>query len=81
MGDLGSISGWEDPLEKKMQPTPGFLPGESHGRRSLAGYSPQGHKRVGQDLATKQQEQQFNLIPEMVRLKSTIWGHPWWSSG
>ena len=49
VGDLGSISGWEDPLEKKMQPTPGFLPGESHGRRSLAGYSPQGHKRVGHD--------------------------------
>ena len=22
------------------QPTPGFLPGESHGQRSLAGYSP-----------------------------------------
>ena len=26
------------------QPTPVFLPGESHGQRSLAGYSPQGHK-------------------------------------
>ena len=25
------------------QPTPLFLPGESHGQRSLAGYSPQGH--------------------------------------
>ena len=24
------------------QPTPVFLPGESHGQRSLAGYSPQG---------------------------------------
>ena len=23
---------------KKWQPTPGFLPGESHGQRSLAGY-------------------------------------------
>ena len=29
----------EDPLEKEMQPTPVFLPGESHGQRSLAGYS------------------------------------------
>ena len=27
-----------------MQPTPVFLPGESHGQRSLAGYSPWGHK-------------------------------------
>ena len=25
-------------------PTPVFLPGESHGQRSLVGYSPQGHK-------------------------------------
>ena len=30
--------GWEDPLEKGMQPTPVFLPGESHGQRRLAGY-------------------------------------------
>ena len=36
--------GWEDPLEKEMQPTPVFLPGESHGQRSLAGYSPRGRK-------------------------------------
>ena len=28
----------------KWQPTPVFLPGKSHERRSLAGYSPQGHK-------------------------------------
>ena len=27
--------GWEDTLEKEM---PVFLPGESHGQRSLAGY-------------------------------------------
>ena len=32
--------GQEDPLEKEMAPTPGFLPGESHGQRSLVGYSP-----------------------------------------
>ena len=32
--------GQEDPLEKEMEPTPVFLPGESHGRRSLADYSP-----------------------------------------
>ena len=35
-----------------------FLPAESHGQSSLAGYSPWGHKRVGHDLATKQQQQQ-----------------------
>ena len=30
-----------------MQPTPPvFLPGESHGQRSLVGYSPWGHKEL-----------------------------------
>ena len=29
---------------KKWPPAPLFLPGESHGQRSLAGYSPQGRK-------------------------------------
>ena len=28
----------------KWQPTPVFVPGESHGRRSLVGYSPRGRK-------------------------------------
>ena len=36
--------GREHPLEKKWQPTPVFLPGESHGRRSLVGYSSRGRK-------------------------------------
>ena len=29
---------------RKWQPIPGFLPGESHGQRSLVGYSPWGRK-------------------------------------
>ena len=32
--------GQEDPLEEVWQPTSVFLPGKSHGERSLAGYSP-----------------------------------------
>ena len=32
------------PWRWKWQPTPVFLPGESHGQRSLAGYSPWGHR-------------------------------------
>ena len=47
------------PWRRKWQPTPVFLPGVSHSPRSLAGYSPWGHKRVGQDLATKQQQQRW----------------------
>ena len=40
--------------KRKWQPTPVFLSGESHGQRSLAGYSSWGHKRVGYDLGTRQ---------------------------
>ena len=36
--------GWEDPLEEAQQPTPVFLPGESHGQRSLVGYRPWSRK-------------------------------------
>ena len=32
------------PWRRKWQPTLIFLPGDSHGQRSLAGYSPWGHK-------------------------------------
>ena len=34
----------EDPLRKKWQSIPLLLPGKVHGQRSLAGYSPWGHK-------------------------------------
>ena len=39
----------------KWQSTPVFLPREFHRQRGLVGYSPWGYKRVGHDLATKQQ--------------------------
>ena len=37
---------WEDPLEKKWQPTPVVLPGKFHGGRNLVGYSSWGHKEL-----------------------------------
>ena len=36
--------GWEISWRRKWQPTPVFLPGKSHGRRSLVDYSPWGQK-------------------------------------
>ena len=62
--------GWEDSLEKEMALTPVFLgfpggsdgkasvflPGDSHGQRSLASYTPWDHRRVGHDLVTTQQQ-------------------------
>ena len=34
------------PWRRAWQPTPVFLPGESHGQRSLVGYRPQGHRVI-----------------------------------
>ena len=36
----------EHPLEEEKAPTPVFLPGESHGQRSLAGCSPKRYKQL-----------------------------------
>ena len=49
-----SFLGWgRVPWRRKQQPTPVFLPKESHGLRSLAGYHPWGRKRFRHDWATK----------------------------
>ena len=34
--------GWKDPLEKEMETHSVFLPGKSHGEKSLVGFSPKG---------------------------------------
>ena len=43
---FSSIESWKSIKfwRRKWQPTPVFLPGESHGQRSLTDYSPWGHK-------------------------------------
>ena len=40
------------PWKRKWEPTPVFLPGESHGQRNLAGYSPWGLKELDTTGAT-----------------------------
>ena len=45
---VGQIS-WR----RAWQPTPVFLPGESHGQRSLAGYSPWGHTESNSSVVLK----------------------------
>ena len=51
-----------------------FLPGKSHWERSLVGYSPWGHKRVRQDLTTKERtERGRRMFP--LHLPPTTWGH------
>ena len=45
-GDAALIPGFgKIPWRRKWQPTPVFLPEESHGQRSLVGYSPFGITR------------------------------------
>ena len=46
--DAGSISPWVGKVlwRRAWQPTPVLLPGESHGQRSLVGYSPWGCKEL-----------------------------------
>ena len=34
------------PWRREWEPTPVFLPGDSHGQRSLVGYSPWGYKEA-----------------------------------
>ena len=45
--------GLEDLLKKEMV-TQVFLPGKSHGQRSLVGCNPRSHRRAGDDLVSKQ---------------------------
>ena len=40
------------PWRRKWQPTSVFLPGESHGQKSLAGYCPWGPKELDMTEAT-----------------------------
>ena len=48
VGDAGSFSIWvgKIPWRRKRQATPIFLPGKSHGERSLVGHSPWGLKEL-----------------------------------
>ena len=46
----------------KWQPTPVFLPGESHGRRSLVGYSPWGRRESDATEQLHSQSGQGGLV-------------------
>ena len=48
------------PWRREWLPTPVFLPGKSHGQRSLVGYSPWGHKES--DTTTTDQLTLFKLL-------------------
>ena len=47
---------WKIPWRRAWQPTPAYLPGESHGQKYLVGYSPWGFKELDmtEQLSTAQ---------------------------
>ena len=51
--------GWDDPLEKATATDSSILVWEIHRLGSLVGYSPWGNKKVGYNLATKEEQQHF----------------------
>ena len=56
--------GWEDPQRRKWQPTLVSLPGESHGQRSLVGYSPRSRKEsdTAERLSTEWNAEVFSSV-------------------
>ena len=55
------------PMRRKWQLTPAFLPGEPHGQRSLAGYSPWGSKEL--DATERLSTEQINItVTNLVKL-------------
>ena len=52
---------------RKWQPTPAFLPGESRGQRSLAGYSPKGPKELDTTVVMHTMGMEYLSIVPMRR--------------
>ena len=67
-GDASLTPGLRRSPEKEIATHSIVLPGKCYGQRSLAGYSPWGHKRVGHNLATTQPQQLRNKRMELERL-------------
>ena len=60
-----------DPWRRKWQFIPVFLPGKSHGQRSLDGCSPWGHKWFGHNRVAKQQ-QYTGVSITMIKIINTL---------
>ena len=82
------------PWRKEWQPTPVFLPGESHGWRSLEGYSPRGHQESDTTeyacmpflrLPAPNSRWLLSLLCPKLRDAVTAWRpgtpHPLWNPG
>ena len=66
--DMGlSPRSGRSPWRRAWQPTPVFLPEESHWQRSLAGYSPWGHKELDMTEATEHSTAHTEVFNEYTR--------------
>ena len=65
---------WKIPWRRAWQPTPVFLPRESHGQRSLAGYGLQGHKEPDMTEITCTQTHYQLYIPKFKQLRLCVIG-------
>ena len=70
-GALGSIPGMGRSPGEAWQPTPVFLPGESHGQRRLVGYSPWGHKEL--DMTERLSTVLYNLKVANEKINNCYW--------
>ena len=60
--------GREDPLEEAWQPSPVFLPGESHKQGSLMGYSPWGREESDTTEVTELADTEWaSLVALMIK--------------
>ena len=60
---------WKIPWRRKWRPTPVFLPGKSHGQKSLVGYSPWGLKELDSSSNTPEP------LLKGPALLTSIWKH------
>ena len=63
------------PWRRIWKPTPVFLPGRSHGQRSLVGYSPGGHRRVRHDWVTEHSTRRWTGGAKRIlrAVKHSVW--------
>ena len=61
------------PWRRKWQPTPIFLPRESHGQRSLVGYRPWGHKESDPTEQLSTHTQCHSNPEQVLPLAGLLW--------
>ena len=71
------------PWRREWQPTPVFLPGESHGQKSLAGYSPWGRKEsdMAERLTLPFSALELTAGPFSCFTETSPTPYPWCPSG